>query len=257
MKISNLSDADSCEENIKILDTDDPSFLGLVGHRQSYFILKRSIDIFITVVLLVLLSPLWILISLLLLLFSPGPIFFMQERVGAKRMNIGGRTYWKKITFYCWKFRTMNVGADTSIHQAYVQALIENDEGKITALQGEPTGVRKLIRDSRVTPLGKLLRKLSLDELPQFINVLRGEMSLVGPRPAIPYEVEMYKLWHMGRLKAQPGITGLQQIVSRSAAGFDEQVRMDIEYIERQSLWLDMMIILKTPFVILSTKGAE
>jgi lipopolysaccharide/colanic/teichoic acid biosynthesis glycosyltransferase len=127
----------------------------------------------------------------------------------------------------------------------------------MSALQGESTQIRKLVNDPRVTRPGKLLRKLSLDELPQFWNVLRGDMSVVGPRPAIPYEVKMYKPWHRRRLDAQPGITGLQQIIARSTADFDQQVQLDIKYIEHQSIWQDIIIILKTPFVILSTKGAE
>ncbi len=117
--------------------------------------------------------------------------------------------------------------------------------------------VRKLLHHKRLIRPGKFLRKTSLDELPQLWNVLRGDMSLVGPRPAIPYEVEMYKHWYSIRLEAQPGITGLQQIKARCTADYEEQLRLDIEYVESQSLWLDIMIILKTPFVVLSGKGAE
>jgi lipopolysaccharide/colanic/teichoic acid biosynthesis glycosyltransferase len=150
----------------------------------------------------------------------------------------------------------MHQNADSSVHQAYIKALIDNDQEQIQVLQGDTSSVHKLVNDSRITRPGKLLRKLSLDELPQLFNVLRGDMSLVGPRPAIPYEVEMYKPWHLQRLEAQPGVTGLQQVTSRSVADFDEQVRLDIEYINHQSLWLDIKIILKTPLVILSTRGA-
>ena len=150
----------------------------------------------------------------------------------------------------------MHLNADTSIHQAYIKALINNDDEQIQILQGDTSSIHKLVNDSRITRPGKLLRKLSLDELPQLFNVLRGDMSLVGPRPAIPYEVEMYKPWHLQRLETQPGITGLQQVVSRSTADFDEQVKLDIEYIHQQSLWLDIKIMLKTPFVIITTRGA-
>jgi lipopolysaccharide/colanic/teichoic acid biosynthesis glycosyltransferase len=236
---------------------DDPNIVRLVENRKVYYIVKRVMDVSIALALLIILSPLLILICLAIAIYSPGPIFYLQERVGARRIVRGKSTYWKKETFYCYKFRTMAVNADNAIHQAYVQALIENDKEKMSALQGESTQIRKLVNDPRVTRPGKLLRKLSLDELPQFWNVLRGDMSVVGPRPAIPYEVEMYKPWHLRRLEAQPGITGLQQIIARSTADFDQQVQLDIDYIEHQSIWQDIIIILKTPFVILSTRGAE
>jgi lipopolysaccharide/colanic/teichoic acid biosynthesis glycosyltransferase len=150
----------------------------------------------------------------------------------------------------------MKINADPSIHQAYVKALIENDEAKMTALQGAPTQPRKLVNDSRIIYPGRLLRKLSLDELPQLWNVLIGDMSMIGPRPAIPYEVELYKSWHLRRLEAQPGITGLQQVTARCTADFDQQVQLDIKYVDNQSLWLDLEIILKTPLAVISTKGA-
>lgn len=245
------------EADLDTLGFDDPDILRMVGNRRVYYALKRMMDVVIASALLVFLSPLLLVIALAIIIYSPGPIFFLQERVGAKRVLRGGKMYWRKETFSCYKFRTMKVNADPAIHQAYLRALIENDEEKMSALQGESTQVRKLVRDSRVTRPGKLLRKFSLDELPQFWNVLRGDMSLVGPRPAIPYEVEMYKSWYKRRLEAQPGITGLQQVTARSTADFDQQVQLDIEYIESQSIWQDIVIILKTPFVILSTKGAE
>ena len=150
----------------------------------------------------------------------------------------------------------MHLNADSSIHQAYIKALINNDREQIHSLQGDASSTHKLVHDSRITRPGRLLRKLSLDELPQLFNVLRGDMSLVGPRPAIPYEVEMYKPWHLQRLETQPGITGLQQVISRSTADFDEQVQLDIEYIHQQTLWLDIKIMLRTPLVIISTRGA-
>ena len=150
----------------------------------------------------------------------------------------------------------MKLNADPSIHQAYIKALIENDENQMAALQGQVTEVRKLVQDPRIIRPGFLLRKLSLDELPQFWNVLLGDMSLVGPRPAIPYEVDMYKTWHLRRLEAQPGITGLQQVTARSTADFDQQVKLDIEYVEKQSFLFDLMIIFKTPLVVFSTRGA-
>ncbi|MBI1794934.1 MAG: sugar transferase [Chloroflexi bacterium] len=245
------------EAPLDIIRRYDPNALRLVAqNRNGYYVAKRILDSLIALVLLLLLSPLLLLISILIVIYSPGPVFFTQERVGAKRETHGRHTYWKKATFPCYKFRTMHVNADSSIHQAYVAALIKNDEEQMTALQGAPTQPRKLVNDLRIIRPGKLLRKFSLDELPQLWNVLRGEMSLVGPRPAIPYEVEMYKPWHLQRLEAQPGITGLQQVKTRSAADFDQQVRLDIQYIQNQSLWLDIKIMFETPFVIISAKGA-
>jgi lipopolysaccharide/colanic/teichoic acid biosynthesis glycosyltransferase len=224
--------------------------------REHYYEAKRVLDFTIALALLVLLVPVMIMIALLILVYSPGPIIFVQERVGAKRQSLNGRTYWKKVIFKCYKFRTMHVNADSAIHQAYVKALIENDEEKMTALQGAKTQPRKLVNDSRIIRPGKLLRKLSLDELPQFWNIVKGDMSLVGPRPAIPYEVEMYKPWHLRRLEAQPGLTGLQQVTARCNKDFDQQVKLDIQYIQKQSLWQDIKIILKTPLAVFSSKGA-
>ncbi len=233
----------------------DAIYLSAEG-RNAYYIVKRIMDIVLASILLILLSPIMLLVAISIFVYSPGPIFFKQERVGARRLSHGGCFYWKRANFQCYKFRTMKINADPSIHQAYVKALIENDEARMTALQGAPTQPRKLVNDSRIIRPGKFLRKLSLDELPQFWNVLRGDMSLIGPRPAIPYEVKMYKHWHLRRLEAQPGITGLQQVTARCNADFDQQVRLDIEYIDNQSLWLDVKIIIKTPLAIFSTTGA-
>jgi lipopolysaccharide/colanic/teichoic acid biosynthesis glycosyltransferase len=150
----------------------------------------------------------------------------------------------------------MKINADPSIHQAYVKALIENNLEQMTALQGAPTQPRKLVNDSRIIRPGKLLRKLSLDELPQLWNVLVGDMSLIGPRPAIPYEVDMYQPWHLRRLEAKPGLSGLQQVTARCVVDFDTQVQLDIDYVEKQSLWLDLIIMLRTPLAVFSTSGA-
>jgi len=265
MKLGNM-------ENKIILD--EPNVLKLASvDRKSYFTFKRILDFTIAFFLLILASPVMIVTAILIFIYSPGPIFFIQERVGAKKRYKNGRLYWEKVPFYCYKFRTMKINADSSIHQAYIKALIEDDQDQmnalqnaptrphmsqkeLTAIQNAPTIPRKLVNDSRIIRPGKLLRKLSVDELPQLWNVLKGDMSLVGPRPAIPYEVEMYKPWHLQRLNTLPGITGLQQVTARCIVEFDQQVKLDIKYIEKQSLWLDIKIILKTPFAIISTKGA-
>lgn len=237
---------------------DDTDLLGLVEDRRKlYYSIKRVMDIILSSVFLILISPAFALIGLGIIIYSPGPIFFKQVRIGARRIIQGEKVFWKKQQFTCYKFRTMKVNSDSKIHEAYIEALINENKEKMTELQGGTSEIRKLVGDPRVTRPGKLLRKFSLDELPQFWNVLRGDMSLVGPRPAIPYEVDMYKLWYIHRLEAQPGITGLQQVTARCTASFEEQVKLDIEYIKRQSIWLDLLIMIKTPFVILSTKGAE
>ena len=264
------------EISLTVLHEHDPDALHqVVDNRRGYYLIKRLFDFFSALILLIILSPLLLFISIAIFIYSPGPIFFIQERVGAKRETENGRTYWKKVHFPCYKFRTMKLNVDSSIHQAFIKALIENDEEQMQAVQNAatrprgsmsqeqciaaekaPTHPRKLVDDDRVITPGRLLRKLSLDELPQLWNVIRGDMSLIGPRPAIPYEVEMYKPWHYLRLQAQPGISGLQQVSARCTADFDEQVKLDIEYIENQSIWLDIKIALKTPLAIISARGA-
>ncbi len=245
------------EHQLRSVHNYDPQSLHLVERdRTSYTIIKRVIDILIASLLLVLLSPLMLLIAVAIAIYSPGPVFFIQERVGGKQQYKGKHAYWKRTTFPCYKFRTMHVNTDPSIHREYIQAIIENDLEKMSAIQGGITKIRKLVKDPRITRPGKLLRKLSLDELPQLWNVLRGEMSLVGPRPAIPYEVEMYQPWHLRRLEALPGITGLQQVRARSTLDFDQQVQLDLQYIDNQSLLLDLKIMLITPLIIFSTRGA-
>ena len=229
----------------------------LVEKRQAYYVTKRMLDVAIALILFLMLFPLMVLTAIMIFIYSPGPIFFTQERVGAKREIQGRYAGWKRVNFHCYKFRTMKINSDAALHKNFVKALIANDRKQMTALQGEETETRKLIHDPRVIRPGALLRKLSLDELPQLWNVLRGDMSLVGPRPAIPYEVELYQPWHLGRLQAQPGITGLQQVTARCTTDFDQQVRLDIEYVENQSIWLDLKIMIKTPLAILSAKGAH
>ncbi|MCK4692085.1 MAG: sugar transferase [Anaerolineales bacterium] len=217
---------------------------------------KRLLDILIAGAMLILLSPLMLLIALLIKLDSPGPVIFKQERVGTKRKerDQGQPTDFKTFTFF--KFRTMRWDASSEPHRAYLQAFIQNDHNRMNEVQGNGAQTRKLTDDPRVTRLGRFLRKSSMDELPQLWNVLKGEMSIIGPRPPILYEVEMYEPWHRKRLMAKPGLTGLWQVTSRSSADFDEMVRMDIWYIEHQSLGLDLRILLKTPLSVLSMEGA-
>lgn len=245
----------------------------ITADRRAYYAIKRAIDLLVAAVLLILTSPLMLVIAIAIFIYSPGPVFFVQERVGAKRHTKGKSTSWEPVTFRCFKFRTMKQNADPSVHKQYVQALITKNEEQMAAAkeaargqrdielqaaarQEPATEPRKLMEDTRIIRPGHIIRKLSLDELPQLFNVLRGDMSMIGPRPAIPYELEVYKPWHKLRLQAQPGISGLQQVKARSTRDFDEQVKFDIEYIERQSLWLDLEIAVRTPLAVLFGRGA-
>ena len=201
-------------------------------------IAKRAFDIVIALSALVLLSPLWLVVALLIKLDSKGPVFYKQERVG-----MDGRL------FLFYKFRTMRAGADDATHREYLKQYIAGEDA--TNLGDEAKPVFKLRGDSRVTRLGQLLRRLSLDELPQLFNVLRGDMSIVGPRPPIPYEVEAYELWHRKRLDMKPGLTGLWQVSGRNRLPFEEMVRLDLFYIENWSMLLDLKILLRTLPVML------
>jgi exopolysaccharide biosynthesis polyprenyl glycosylphosphotransferase len=205
-------------------------------------ILKRTSDLTMSALAIALLFPLWLLIALLIKLDSKGPVFYTQERVG-----MDGRL------FLLYKFRTMIAGADSEPHREYQRAFIA---GRAEAnLDNEKKPTYKLLADPRITRVGKVLRKTSLDEVPQLLNVLLGDMSLVGPRPPIPYEVEAYELWHRKRLDMKPGLTGLWQVSGRNRLPFEEMVRLDLFYIENWSLLLDLKIILRTGFVMLGREG--
>jgi len=205
--------------------------------------IKRAMDIAGSLLALILCTPLLFMIALAIKVSSKGPIVFRQQRVGQ---------YGQCFTFL--KFRSMRIDNDSSSHREYVTKLIAGRASR-EPVNGKGDGVYKLANDNRITPLGKLLRKTSLDELPQFLNVLRGEMSLVGPRPAIPYEVAAYQTWHRRRvLEVKPGITGLWQVNGRNRIKFDDMVRLDLHYAKCWSPWLDLKIILRTPSAVL--KGA-
>ncbi|HSJ52316.1 MAG TPA: sugar transferase [Anaerolineae bacterium] len=225
--------------------------------RRVYFVAKRYFDVLVAAIALLALSPLILLIAVLVKLDSPGPAIFTQKRVGLRRNGSSGDgAPWEVGTFDFHKFRTMKRDATPDMHRAYVEAFIRNDREAMAAVQGADTQVRKILNDPRVTRLGAFLRKSSLDELPQFWSVLKGDMSLVGPRPALPYEVEAYQPWHRKRLEAIPGITGPWQVSARSSVDFDEMVKMDIDYIEHQSFWLDLKILVQTPLAVLRSRGA-
>lgn len=206
---------------------------------------KRCMDIAGSSAAILLASPLFLAIAATIKLTSKGPVLFRQQRVGQ---------YGRKFVFL--KFRSMYINNDHGIHREYVKNLIAG-----SASSGQTNGgagkVYKITNDPRVTWMGKFLRKTSLDELPQFVNVLRGDMSLVGPRPPIPYEVEAYDIWHRRRLLGvKPGITGLWQVNGRSRITFDEMVRLDLQYAKSWSLWMDVKILLQTPGAVVAGDGA-
>lgn len=207
-------------------------------------IIKRTMDVTLSALLLVLLSPVFLAVALAVKLTSKGPVLYRQRRIG----QYG-------IPFMCLKFRSMDVKSDPRIHEEYVAQLISG--AKAQHKRHQTAGVFKITQDPRVTPIGAFLRKSSLDELPQLWNVLRGEMSLVGPRPPVPYEFERYDVWHRRRvLEAKPGITGLWQVTGRSRTTFDDMVRLDLKYVNDWSLLLDLKILLQTPGAVLSGNGA-
>lgn len=207
--------------------------------------LKRLMDIGGSLIGLILSLPVFVIIGIAIKLTSRGPIFFQQVRLGQ---------YGKPFTFL--KFRSMYVNNDQRIHEDYVKQLIKGAPGT-KQTNGSNQQIYKLTADPRITPLGRLLRTTSLDELPQFLNVLIGDMSLVGPRPPVLYEYDTYDQWHKQRLLAvKPGITGLWQVDGRSRVTFEEMVRLDIRYARSWSVWLDIKILLQTPAAVLSRTGA-
>jgi lipopolysaccharide/colanic/teichoic acid biosynthesis glycosyltransferase len=218
-----------------------------------YHAAKRCFDIVCASLLLVALAPLFLLIALLIKRDSSGPAVFCQERVSARRRTVGGKSGWELYTFRIYKFRTMFHNADDSLHQAYIRSFIAGDPRPSSSKERS----FKLTDDPRITPIGHFLRRTSLDELPQLLNVLKGEMSLVGPRPVPVYEVREYQPQHYQRLTALPGITGLWQVKGRSQVSFEEMVEMDCAYICNQSLWLDCSILLLTVSAVLGRRGAH
>ncbi len=200
---------------------------------------QRAVDIVVAATLLLLLLPVLALTAVAVRIDSPGSALFRQRRLG-----LGMKT------FAVLKFRTMRADADGAVHRDYVRSLIEADPSPAGR-----DGLYKLAVDDRVTRVGRVLRSWSLDELPQLWNVLRGEMSLVGPRPVIPYEAEFYPQWYLRRFAVRPGITGLWQVSGRNERTYEEMVRFDIEYVESGSLRLDLLILLKTVSVVVRRKG--
>ena len=207
--------------------------------------LKRMMDVLGSVLALIFFSPVFLAIAVAVKATSRGPVLFRQRRIGQ---------YGNSFVFL--KFRSMYVNNDAAVHKEFVQKLIAGKDQHPSNGNGE--GVYKLTKDSRITRVGEFLRKTSLDELPQFLNVLQGKMSLVGPRPPVPYEVEVYDIWHRRRLlEAKPGITGLWQISGRSRVKFDDMVRLDLQYARSWSPWMDIKILLRTPGAVVLGEGAH
>jgi lipopolysaccharide/colanic/teichoic acid biosynthesis glycosyltransferase len=210
---------------------------------RRYDVVKRLLDAVLSASLLLLLSPVMLVVAALVKMTSRGPVLFRQQRTGQMMKP-----------FIMLKFRTMEVNAAPAIHQEFVSAFIT---GRQTAGKTDPDRLFKIVKDPRITSIGGFLRRTSLDELPQLWNVVRGDMSLVGPRPPLPYEVAQYKTWHMRRIgEAKPGLTGLWQVKGRSRTTFDEMVRLDLRYVRTRSLWTDLRILLATPRAVISGKGA-
>jgi lipopolysaccharide/colanic/teichoic acid biosynthesis glycosyltransferase len=197
---------------------------------------KRVLDIAGILIALPAVLLLMLFIAVAIKVLSPGPVFFKQERIGHRRQR-----------FLCWKFRTMKVGADTVGHQRHLQQLLQSD-GPMTKMDAAG--------DPRLVPFGAMVRATGLDELPQLINVWRGEMSLVGPRPCTPYELESYLPWHHARFDTLPGLTGLWQVSGKNNTTFTEMINLDIRYARNQSLWLDLKIMAMT-FSTLATQVRE
>ena len=232
-------DGDYAVDSPKLfIPADTTRYFGVQGR------FKRAFDLLVTSLMLVVASPVMLVIALLIKQTSPGPVLFAQERLGKDG---------KPFRFY--KFRSMEHNSDDAIHRQFVAMFIGGeDDGFTDTNPGDH--VFKMKRDPRVTGIGAMLRRTSLDELPQLFNILMGEMSLVGPRPPIAYEIENYQPWHMERLKAVPGLTGLWQVSGRSTVSFEEMVRLDIRYINNWSPWQDFRILLKTiPVVFQGTGG--
>jgi lipopolysaccharide/colanic/teichoic acid biosynthesis glycosyltransferase len=188
---------------------------------------KDILDVFLSLVALILLSPLFLLICIYIKIADPGPVFFRQDRIGFRGKK-----------FECWKFRTMKVNNDAAAHEEYLKSLIQGGDQAMVKLDAK--------KDPRIIPLGWILRQSGLDELPQLVNVLRGDMSLVGPRPCLPYEAKEYDQWHGERFDTAPGLTGLWQVSGKNRTTFKDMMRFDIRYSRSMSFWMELQILFKT-----------
>lgn len=227
--------------------------------RLGYLRVKRVLDVVIAGVTIVLLSPVALLVALAIRLEGPGPVVFRQERLHARRLRTDQGWAWVTEPFTLLKFRTMAVDADPALHREYMRAYVAGDTDRLGALHPDRADgdSYRPSHDPRVTRVGRWLRRLSLDELPQLLNVLRGDMSLVGPRPPLAYESDDYEPHQLRRLASPCGMTGWAQVRGRTAIDFESLVRLDLEYLERRSVAFDLWILLLTIPTVLSMKGAD
>lgn len=219
---------------------------------RSGYVAKRAADLIGATLLAIVTLPVWVAIAVAIRLDTPGPVLFRQERVGARPERRSRQLRWALAVFTIFKFRTMVSDADPEVHKTAVRQYATGGAGA----GPDPTAPYKLTHDPRITRVGRFLRRTSLDELPQLLNVLRGQMSLVGPRPLPPYEVAEYQPWHYERLCALPGITGKWQIEGRGRTSFDEGTRMDIDYVRNWSIKVDLALLIRTLPAVLSRRGA-
>jgi lipopolysaccharide/colanic/teichoic acid biosynthesis glycosyltransferase len=223
-----------------------------------YRFCKRLIDVTAAALALLLAIPVMLLVAIVIRLDSPGPVIFAQQRLRGRRVRTSAGAQWRIEPFVLYKFRTMRAGADQDFHRDYMTAYVRGDGDRLADLRPDrrPGESYRPTVDPRVTRVGGLLRALSLDELPQLWNVLAGDMSLVGPRPPLRYEVELYEPGHLRRLAGRPGITGWAQVNGRCAIAFEDMVRLDLEYVEHPSIRRDLQVLLRTIPVVLSRQGA-
>lgn len=224
--------------------------LPCIGGNRVYFSLKRLLDVSLSIIGLALLGPLLVLIAIAIKVTTPGPVLFSQRRVGSRFRGISGREEWVVTEFTMYKFRSMHQDAGEGVHRAYIKAYA------LGAIQTNNSDF-KMSGDTRITRVGRWLRRSSLDELPQLLNVLKGDMSLVGPRPVPVYEVACYQERDFQRLCALPGISGVWQVQGRGRVRFEEMIAMDVMYATKQSLRLDLHVLLLTAPAVLIGAGAR
>lgn len=216
------------------------------------FVTKRVVDVVLAAILVVILGPLLAVVGLAIKIDSPGPAFFLQDRVGAKRAKRANGEAWDRSVFRAYKFRSMYHEADEHLHRRYIKDFVNGD-----ATENEDGPKFKMVSDLRVTRVGRLIRRTSIDELPQLFNVLKGDMSLVGPRPVPTYEVDDYSPHHFQRFESLPGISGYWQVYGRGSVPFEEMMQMDIFYVKNRTLLMDLKLLVLTLPAVVSTKGAN
>lgn len=231
-------------DNIKNYSASDE--VPLMEEKRFYEFIKRIQDVIMALMAFILFAPLWLILALTIRLTSSGPAIHRQK-------NVIGR-YGKPFTLY--KFRTMYVDHDDSLHKEAIARFVAGKPLDTVRKDGKEIAVYKLTHDPRVTSVGAILRKTGLDEIPQLFNVIKGELSIVGPRPPLDYEYESYTKRHKRRLEVLPGISGLYQVTARSAVPFEKMIEIDLDYIQKRSYWFDLKIMMVTPWVLITGKGA-